>query len=480
MIRYTILTILLTYVSISAIKNWYRSLCFLILMMAVIEHQDWPKTMFGIQGLNPWNIVLLFVLMGWLANKKKEGLQWDLPKKHTLLLVVYVCVIVISYTRMVGDFSEMTYYTSLLGADPPTSMGLFSEHIVNAFKWLVPPFLLYHGCNSRKRFLWGLLSFLAIYVLLALQVIKAMPINAIASGRDLEQLALKILSVNVGFHRVNLSMMLSGAFWALFTLRELLPHKSLIKYLMILCLIVFYGQALTGGRTGYITWAAVGAVMSLLHWKKYLVIGPVIVLIILVSVPAVQERLLQGISGNSYDDTNELAYTRESDEDVNLYSVTSGRIIAWPLVIEKIKQAPVVGYGKMAMQRTGISTYLYEEFRESFPHPHNMYLQILMDTGLLGSIPIFIFYLLLIKYSLSLFVDRRSKYYVVAGGVAFSMISSLLIAGFGSQTFYPREGTVGTWCAIALMLRVYVERAKIAVSEKNMQSTDGPERQLWT
>jgi len=30
----------------------------------------------------------------------------------------------------------------------------------------------------------------------------------------------------------------------------------------------------------------------------------------------------------------------------------------------------------------------------------------------------------------------------------------------GSQTFYPREGSVGMWAAIGLLLRVWVERKK--------------------
>ena len=479
MIRYTFLTIILAYISLSAFKNWYRSLCVLIVLISVIEHRDWPKSMFNIQGLNPWNLVLVFVIFGWLYNKKKEGLRWDLPGKYNLLLIYYILIMFVSYLRMTGDLSEITYYASLFNVELPTAMGLFSEHVINTYKWLLPPILLYYGCNSRERFIWGIVSILLIYVILALQVIKAMPIGAIASGRDLEQLALKILSTNVGFHRVNLSMMLSGAFWALFTLKELLPQKSQTKYLLLVCFIVFYAQALTGGRTGYVTWAAIGAIMSLVHWKKYLIIGPLIVVLIFSFVPAVQERMLQGISENSYEDTNELAYTKENDDDVNMYSVTSGRILAWPLIIDKIEDRPLVGYGKKAMQRTGISTYLYEVYHETFPHPHNMYLQIMLDTGLIGTIPILLLFILIIKHSFSLLIDKNSKYYIVAGGVAFSLSFSLLLAGIGSQTFYPREGTVGMWCAIALMLRVYVERSKLNSNAAFRNTSDITGRQLW-
>lgn len=37
---------------------------------------------------------------------------------------------------------------------------------------------------------------------------------------------------------------------------------------------------------------------------------------------------------------------------------------------------------------------------------------------------------------------------------------ALLVAAMGSQTFYPREGALGMWCAIALMFRIYQERER--------------------
>jgi hypothetical protein len=40
------------------------------------------------------------------------------------------------------------------------------------------------------------------------------------------------------------------------------------------------------------------------------------------------------------------------------------------------------------------------------------------------------------------------------GGVATSLLLALLIAGFGSQSFYPREGAVGMWCALGLLMRL--------------------------
>jgi hypothetical protein len=50
--------------------------------------------------------------------------------------------------------------------------------------------------------------------------------------------------------------------------------------------------------------------------------------------------------------------------------------------------------------------------------------------------------------------------FVAAGGMTLALVGALLTAGFGSQTFYPREGSVGMWCAIGLLLRVERERSR--------------------
>jgi len=142
--------------------------------------------------------------------------------------------------------------------------------------------------------------------------------------------------------------------------------------------------------------------------------------------------------------------------------VTSGRIIAWPLVWEKITEAPFFGYGRVAMQNEGLTLKIRQEHNgEKFPHPHNAYLEWLLDNGFVSAIPVWLFYLLMLKYAWVLFRDDSNKIYVVTGGVALSLLSAFLIASSGSQTFYPREGALGMWVAIGLLMRVNIERGKV-------------------
>ncbi len=75
-------------------------------------------------------------------------------------------------------------------------------------------------CRDRTSLNWAVMATLGIYVLLAVQVIRWMPLSAIADGDALTERSLKILSNEVGYHRVNLAVLLAGAVWAVFAARR--------------------------------------------------------------------------------------------------------------------------------------------------------------------------------------------------------------------------------------------------------------------
>jgi O-antigen ligase len=130
----------------------------------------------------------------------------------------------------------------------------------------------------------------------------------------------------------------------------------------------------------------------------------------------------------------------------------------WPPVIRKISEAPALGYGRLAMVRTGLEEYLLNQVGpgEAVSHPHNAYLELLLDNGAVGAAPVAIFFLLVLWYSAKLFCDRdpvRSA----GGGVALAMILAQVVSGLGSQHVYPMEGTMGMYAAVFLVLRIHTD-----------------------
>ena len=461
MIRLLLLTVFTGGLAIFAFRDWFKSLCGMVLLMAVIEHPDMPKSIFGIQGLNPWNILLVVVVFAWAVSRKREDLRWDMPGAVVICLIAYFIVILTGTIRMLADLDNLVEMVAAMGEEPPTALSLISEHFINSFKWVIPGLLIFDGCRSSERFHLGILAVLGIYFLLGMQVIRWMPLESALSGENLTGRSLKLLMNEVGYHRVNLSMMLAGGMWAALASSYLTRRAELKTIFIAGSLTILFAQALTGGRAGYLTWAIVGIFLCFFRFRKYLLIIPIAALLIFEFVPGVYERMTQGFSEETRDTNMQLTASSVPQDEPDLYTITAGRNIAWPYIIEKIKESPLIGYGRLAMKRTGISNHLWSEYKESFPHPHNAYLELLLDNGVIGAIPVLAFYFIIVKFSVSLFMDPRNRFFVAVGGATLALVGALFVASIGSQTFYPREGAVGMWCMIGLMLRVYVQRTAV-------------------
>src|SRR3954452_16007679 len=206
MIRLSALWLAVSFVGIYSWKDWFKGLCGLVLLVGILEYPDVPKTMFGVTGLNFFNLLLLNVVLSWFVSRRREELKWDLPPHLTLLLLAYVGVIIIGWIRMYREHPYM----------PDDTAGLISEYLLNTLKWAVPGLLFFDGCRSRERLFYATFSFIGALTFLGLMTIKIMPLSSpLLSGEELQHLALRLLQSRIGYHRVTLSMMLGGASWAL-------------------------------------------------------------------------------------------------------------------------------------------------------------------------------------------------------------------------------------------------------------------------
>ncbi len=455
MIRFTLLWLFIAWLCTIAWKDWYKGVCGLILLMAVLERPDMPHAMLGIPGLNPWNILLLVTVCSWLLHRQQEGLHWDMPRGINRLLILQFLLFTIGFLRIFFDEAGLAEMRSLqeYGQTFPTGAGLWNEYLIDTLKWVVPGLLLFHGCNSRSRLMMALFSLLAMYLLLSLLVYKAVPPWKIIDVESLSKYAIK-LDRRVGYHRVDLSAMLAGASWAILSVIILARHGWRRVGLLLASGMVLLGLALTGGRAGYMAWLLIGLFFGLFRWRKILIIMPLVVMMLLVFIPQIRERVSVGLESEK-----ETGYSVSGD-DVDIKTLTAGRNGIWRLTLNQFWKAPLIGHGRLAIIRTGVSREAIAELGEPFGHPHNAYLEQLVDNGIAGLVIILIFYLTLVRKSFSLLRDKSDPLYVSVGGIALALILAQLITSLTAQSFYPRQGVVGMWCAIGLMLRVYVEREK--------------------
>jgi O-antigen ligase len=142
---------------------------------------------------------------------------------------------------------------------------------------------------------------------------------------------------------------------------------------------------------------------------------PAALTVVVLVAPGILGRATEGFTAESRDSSQRIDQLRErgdlstSDGTVDSYTVTAGRSIAWPIVIEWIKRHPWVGYGRQAMLSSGARLYIYNTYNEYFPHPHNAYLEALLDNGIIGALPIFLLYGFMFCYAVRMFLSRRVR-----------------------------------------------------------------------
>lgn len=431
--------------SIYAWRNYFPSLCALLVFTAFFKHPDMPRSIAGIPGLEFWNLLALNVTAAWWVQRRNEDAHWDMERPVKVAFVLYCGVIFTAFLRMFLDPGP--YFSG-------QSTQIILDFLIAPLKFLLPGLILYDSARTRDRAAMAMAAIMLGYFLLSLQVVRYMGLH-VYSGDELNKRGAKILQHAVGYDRVDVAMMLAGSVWAMIALSRIARNKWQSMACWGAAGFILLAETLTGGRSGYIACGLVGLLMCLIRWRKFLPLIPLAALILVVFLPGIRERMLHGFDKQS----GNVTVDQDSSE------ITSGRTTIWPYVIKKIEQSPLIGYGRYAMMRTGLSDWLESELGEVFGHPHNAYLEMLFDNGIIGFFCIIPVYFLSLKKSLSLFRDRDDALYEAAGGIAVALLLALFITGLGAQTLYPREDVIWMWGAVAVALRVWTQRENVEVAE---------------
>ena len=438
-------------------KDWYRAACFLIISMSIFETPWMPKAVFGISGFNPWNLLLLSTIAAAFANRVQNNSR--VRGVLRILIFYYVIFIVVAFLREIQDLSGIVEFRQRYGGAPVTFKEILIEDLLNTFKYTAPAILIYFGCNSKQRLFEAVGAVCILSILLAILVIRSMGFDSLSSGFELNDTAVRRIDRDVGYFRSDLAILFSGAAWALFVSRELFERRAYRLWATFGSALVALALGMTGGRMGIVAWLGVGAMVTFLRYRRLFIFAPIAVVIVVASIPAIGDRLFQGFTY----DPNDIHYQiYDSGSDFNPASVTSGRTIVWPHIVDKISESPMIGYGRRAMQRTGLSTFLGLEYGDPFPHPHNAYLQLFLDNGFVLGLPILTFFLLLLKRSYSLFRDPSDNTKNFVGLFGMIYICSFLMGCISQQSFYPYPSSMSMWVAIALVLKVYYVNARQA------------------
>ena len=453
-IRYSLLVFAMIYIVSVAGRDWFRGLCFMLPLLAVLERPDMPREMLGVGGLNPFNILMLIVMIAWFIQRRNDGSHWQANTKITRLFIIYMLILAVSTTRLFLDSDSLRAAYAYANRDVPSAAGLFIDNVVNTAKWLIPGLLIATGANSKERVKLVLVGLLATGALLSLQVIaKMMP--GIVSGQDLAERALRVLDRDLGYHRVDLAAITASMAWAFLAARPAFKPGIAGPITIAGFGLCSIAMALTGGRAGMLSWVMCALVLGFLKWRKTLILIPAVSLLALAVVPGLQDRLMQGFSGETGGAQAErrasMGAIDESGRD--RYAITSGRVVVWPLVIAEANKRPIIGHGREAMQRRGIVARLKDDLNiTTFGHPHNAFLQLYIDTGVIGLFFVGWFFWLLGRRSMKVFASPPNATMGMVASMSLSFLVVNMTASLGSQSFYPKQGATLYWIVICLTM----------------------------
>jgi O-antigen ligase len=434
MIRLSILVLFLVVIWIYAFKDYYVSLCGLIVMTVLTQSGEMPQTIGGIQGLNPWNVSIAIITACWLVQRKPNIYYLHVPRIVWAIMGSYIAIITVSHIRLMLDLGSLPvgFHSSPLE--------IISDTFINPMKYLWAAILIFDGCTNRQRAVLGLGSILLLGTFYGLFVVKVTPLEVLFGG-DVMRYRHRI-DKEIGLHPNDMAKVLMITFWGIIASLGVWKQYWLKFCWLVAAAAVLVALGLCFSRAAYLTFVLLGLMLAVIRYHRMLLIGPVILVILVLSMPGITARMQMG-----WEDSP----TGESDWD----SVTAGRSgTLWPPVIDDIYAQPIIGYGRLAILRTAAHDKIAEVYDPVPTSPHNGYLENLHEHGLVGLAVVVALFGGIMYLGVRL-LWARDPLLKAAGGAAFAAAAGCLITAMSGAMLLPDQGMLGPLCTFGICARVW-------------------------
>lgn len=407
----------------------------LIVMMPLSASPLMPHAMLGITGLNPLNLLLLGTLGSCLLNGLSDGsLRHFVPRPLLWLYVVPILVAGIMGSWHVGEIAPALFLASDLIAFRDVT-GYFSEMVAKPLSMVV--FALLVGAAAARSLKPE--SFLIPTVVSIWAIGLIVVVFVAQSGISLSQLASsdsRAFLSPLGMHANDQGRLYTVAYaLLLFTWAESKQPGTKLAFLASMGLVVT-ALVLTFSRGAFVAFILVNVLFLL--WRrnvKALVFFMLVASIALFALPtAVYDRVATG-------------------EGEGLDAISAGRVASlWIPLLPEVLRSPIYGSGLGSMMwsepmRVGGGTNVAVA-----THPHNAYLQALLDMGVIGLILLCAYFVHVwrgfraLSRDAALGLPLRGLFQGAAAGLLGSLVSS-----FTDGSLVPRPEQTYMWLAIGMM-----------------------------
>jgi O-antigen ligase len=257
-----------------------------------------------------------------------------------------------------------------------------------------------------------------------------------------------------GMHYNNYGQLFALAFGPL--LYVAFSERGVWRYFFgFAALVVFVGLVFNFARAGMLA-GLITLGMFLWHRRSFGVAATIVGLLLVVIVFAPEEwhsRMFQG--------ADEVTSSYRGERYTEL---TAGRLVGWFDLAPDVALSPLYGRGML-------STLWSDAVRQGLyvsNHPHNMYLQLLLDVGVLGfAAVLFFFYALLRKMrdlSRDEAIEPRLRAFFAGSFASFAAVLALSVTGW---SWYPEHEQGFLWFSVGLVFAYWRRSAKQAVPDSD-------------
>lgn len=408
---------------------------FLFVMLAPYNGAvDVPRM---VQNIVYFGICALFFVRLMMTRVVSGGFELPLPKEFILYVLLFTGATAIGITHL----HEITpAYLFKIRVDTyglkEYVVGFYARQLTLVIMAAIVVWLL---VAKRSRPDWIINTALAsgaLFVLLMLAVLAA-------RGFPLSELRTRTFFMVLGRQSNSLGGLLYILLASVLYMREMAKGAGRRSALLALAVLLVIGVVLSASR---------GAVLAMLMIFFLYVVefrrvraafaGALILASAALLAPeSIQERIFQGLDSGGVEDASASAGFQDR--------VTSGRLYIWSRLAPEVLNSPLVG--------SGLASSQWSEFARSgeyfATHPHNLYLAVLMDTGLVGAVIMFLFYRYIWRSFRMLGRDDRLAPHIQGyfRGAAAALIA-YLVAGLPNGNWDPSQDQTYLWVAIGLAI----------------------------
>ncbi len=441
MIRYGVLYLFCFALMALAVRRWFYALCGLLFLTVVSQHPSMPRQMFGIPGMNPWNVTLMVIAAFWFMERYAMPVKPPVSPVTIVLLAAYILMIVAS-----GIAGAMDAGSIKLGVGHYyNARWVLVDGIFNPLKYLIIGVMFYEGVTNRRDLLIALVSAVGSGLCYAFLMFKS--IRSRVFTMDFED-ARRLTDKLVGLFANDMGELLAFAIWAALILGVYFQRRWIRYSWWLAALLAVPPYLALKSRAGFLAFCCAGLAIGLLRWRRILLLMPLAIVVVIMVSPSTVDRVLTGVD--------------PEQEQLDWEEISAGRLTnIWPAVVDQIQESIVFGHGRFAILREECADVIREMDGVLPTHPHSSYLEVLLDCGLAGIAICLTSMALIFAVNLSLMRSQRDPLLMTLGTIGVIGVVTELSAGVAGSSFYLSQSTVPYLCVWGMALRV-VANAKYA------------------